>query len=228
MRAVAVPSELEAKLLAEEADLRALARRRRLGPYRLLRRAAVRLHSLYLDTADLQLVRHRVALRVRQCAGEWEATAKWAGQRRGAVHERPELTVSLTPPPEIPFVLPAGPLRRRLQPLVGRQPLAPMLITDIRRRRLHLLAADAAAGAPPLAELALDRVHLRIPGDPCRTARYCEIEIERLHGTRRDIVRVARLLRQAYGLAPSRDSKFARGLALRRNTRASRRTARRR
>ena len=79
-----VPSEIEAKLLVpQEADLRAIARLERVGRYRVQPRDVVKLHSIYLDTADLALANHGVALRVRRHAGRWEATAKWTGNVRG-------------------------------------------------------------------------------------------------------------------------------------------------
>ena len=210
-----IPSELEAKLLVQtERDMRAIARLTHLGRHRLRTRGVARLHSIYVDTSDFTLARHRVALRLRSDAGRWEATAKWEGRVAGAVHERPELTVALNAKPRLPFVLPDGPLRARLGTLVAARPLRPILITDIHRRRFDVLAPRTAGKEQPIAELALDRVRLRAPGSGGTAAAYCEIEIERLHGARRDVVDMARVLRQRFDLTPSRDSKFARGLAL--------------
>jgi triphosphatase len=213
-----VPAELEAKLLVpRDSDLRAIGRLTAVGPYPLRARDAVRLHSLYLDTADLTLARHGVALRVRRQAGRWEATAKWAGRVDAAVHERPELTVPLDRAPQMPFLLPEGPLRMHLRALAAGRPLTPILISDIYRRRFDVLPPAAPDGAQPLAELALDRVRLRAPQtdpDQERETVYLEVEIERLHCERRDITRMARLLQHAFNLTPSIESKFARGLTL--------------
>jgi len=213
-----VPAELEAKLLvARESDLRAIARLSAIGPYPVRVRDAVRLHSLYLDTADLTLAAHGVALRLRRQGGRWEATAKWAGQVDEAVHERPELTVPLDRVPTTPFVLPDGPLRVHLVALVAGRPLKPILISDIYRRRFDIAPAGVPDSAQPLAELALDRVHLRAPTAPAEAPReqaYLEVEVERLHGERRDIRRIAHLLERAFNLTPSKESKFARGLVL--------------
>ncbi len=210
-----VPSEIEAKLLAsEERALRRVAATRRLGRYRLRPHDSVRLHSVYVDTPDLTLARHGVALRVRRDAGGWEVTAKWAGSVRGDVHERPELTVPLRAAPRMPFVLPTGPLQRRLAALVAGRPLAPILVSDIHRRRLDIFPADATQASTPVAELALDRVHLHGPAGPQVAVRYYEAEIELLHGRRRDVTNIARLLRQRFNLTPSGDSKFSRGLRL--------------
>jgi triphosphatase len=209
-----VPSELEAKLLvANPQQLRAIGRLPQLGPYPLRRRDVVRLHSVYLDTPDHILARHRIAFRLRRQARHWEATVKWAGAARGLLHERPELTVPLPKAPQFPFALPEGPLRLHLCALVAGRPLQPVLVTDVRRRRIDVLPVDEAAGAGPVAELALDRVHLHSP-DGAREEMYLEAEIERTAGERRDLTTLARLLRRTFTLAPSQDSKYVRGLTL--------------
>lgn len=209
-----VPSEVEAKLLVPQgADLRAIAQLERVGTYRLRPRGLVRLHSVYLDTENLTLSRHAVALRLRRQGRAWEATAKWAGKVNGVVHDRPELTVKLDGAPPIPFTLPPGPLHTQLAALVAGRPLQPILVTDIQRRRFDALSLSAGDDQPAIAELALDRVHIRAPDQ--RTAlTYSEVEIEQLHGTRRDVTALARILRQRFHLAPSHDSKFVRGFTL--------------
>jgi inorganic triphosphatase YgiF len=263
-----IPVEVEAKLLVPTvADLRAIARLTHLGPYTLRPRGAARLHSSYLDTPGLTLARNGVALRLRRQGRKWEATAKWAGQVEGDVHERPELTVALPRAPGLPFVPPTGPLHTRLAALVAGRPLTPILISEIHRRLFDVLPADSAAPPEAIAELALDRVRLRAPhkeapggkgfpppyqgggqgkvdsagyanlpqpllgkegligatDQPSRWSEsqgegpettYCEVEIERRHGERRDIAGLARVLRHGFGLLPSSESKFARGLTL--------------
>jgi inorganic triphosphatase YgiF len=203
--------EVEAKLLATEGQLRVIARLRQIGAYRLRPRDIARLHSVYVDTADLTLARHGIALRLRRHGGRWELTAKWAGRVAGLVHQRPEATVPLSRPPRFPFQLGDG-LQPRLENLVAHRPLRPILITQIHRRRIDVL--PSARGTQPVAELALDRVRLRAPQRRQVVGAYCEIEIERLAGTRRDVTRLAQALQQRFDLAPSAASKFARGLAL--------------
>jgi inorganic triphosphatase YgiF len=210
-----VASEIEAKLLVpRQAALQAIARLPRLGTHRLRARGTVRLYSIYVDTPALILARHGVALRLRRQGRCWEATAKWAGRVSGDVHERPELTVILPRRPGLPFVLPDGPLRVHLAALVGARPLNPIMISDIRRRVIDVLPAGARGAAAPIAELALDRVRLRGPRGGQPEAAYCEVEIEQRHGKRGDVVILARRLRRDFGLLPSGQSKFARGLAL--------------
>lgn len=202
--------EIEAKLLVpSEVALDLIARLDHLGSYRLRPRRAARLHSLYLDTPKLTLAHHRVALRLRRRGRRWEMTAKWVGRVRGMIHERPELTVPLTAAPRFPFVVSAGPLRARLGALIGRHGLRPILVTDIHRRLFDVLPQH---GEQALAELALDHVRLAVPTG--RRETYDEVEIEAKAGSRRDVARIARLLRARFGLRLSPASKFARGLAL--------------
>jgi triphosphatase len=207
--------EIEAKLLVRtEHDLATIAALRRIGPFRILPAESARLHSVYLDTSRLRLARHAVALRLRRKRRHWEVTAKWAGRVAGVVHERAEMTFPLDGAPVMPFRLPPGPLHERLAPLVGRAWLRPILVTDLHRRTFHVLRQAAGRHAQPLAELALDRVALKHPGERgCRTS-YREIEIELMRGSRADLDALVRLLGQHIDLTPSPESKFARGVAL--------------
>jgi inorganic triphosphatase YgiF len=206
----AVPQEIEAKLLvASERDLRRLAGLTELGPYRLSARPTQRLRTIYLDTAGFALARAGIALRLRRDGATWEATAKWEGTVADEVHARPELTVSLNGGPPLPFTLPAGPLATHLTAIVAGRALYPFVVTEMQRRRFDVLAAGARA---PLAELALDRVHLLAPRERRPRGSYWEVEIELRHGGRRELSRLIRLLRQHVDLQPSVQSKLARAV----------------
>ena len=208
------PLEVEAKLLArDEQSLRAIARLRQIDRFRLRPRDLARLHSVYLDTEDFALARRRIALRLRRHARRWELTAKWGGRVIGTVHERTELTVPLTTRPRFPFRPQPG-IHPELDALVGERTLRPILITDIRRRRIDVLPLPSRSTRRPLAELALDHVRLRASQTARAVDTYCEIEIERLAGTRRDVARLADVLRERFALTPSEQSKFSRGLSL--------------
>ena len=138
------------------------------------------------------------------------------GKVRGALHERPELNVSLEAPPRGGFALPEGPLHERLCATVAGRRLAPILITDIERRVIDAFPQDRT-GEPPLAELALDHVKLR----RARTRRPCCSPSTPRSRSSCVRVRAASCRRsrggceRAFGLVAASDSKFARGLALR-------------
>lgn len=224
--------EVEIKLLPRRlADLNVLAQRKRFGAFGLRARGAVHLCSVYLDTRDLSLLRQRVALRLRERGGRWEVTAKWMGRVRGALHERPELTLPLRHRPARRFRLPAGPLRQRLGPSVAGRVLEAILVTDIERRLFDVVAVGRRGASPgtPLAELALDHVRLRAPGKRgVLLDEYAEVEIEQRAGSRADLAALGERLVRAFGMTPATDSKFSRGMALRRRAEelAARRSAR--
>jgi len=208
-----VPAEVEIKLEAVAAeDLDQIAALRVLGPYRLRRRRTAHLHSVYLDTRDFALARTGVALRVRRGEHGWEATAKWSGRVAGALHTRPELTVALPAEPSFPFVLPEGPLRTQLTAVVLGRRLAPIFITEIRRELRDVFPTRGAAGTA-LAEIALDTVELHTADGAAAAPPYYEVEVEQRAGNTADLTALDDTLRRRFGLAPSRASKFERGLA---------------
>lgn len=166
---------------------------------------------MYFDTADFDLTRHGAALRVRRDGRRWEATAKWQGDVEGALHARPELTVPLPRQPADPFTLPDGPLRMHLTALVMGRPLAPILATDIRRRRFDVVAPAHLKAGPALAEIALDQVTFRRP-DGTPAASDCEVEIELRQGTAKDIAALTELLQERAALTASPHTKLGRGL----------------
>ncbi len=210
-----IPAELEAKLLASgEGTLRAIARLAQIGDYCVTVRDTVRLHSLYLDTNELALARQGIALRLRRCGRRWEATIKWEGSSDQEIHERPELTVPLRGRPRTPFELTQPELYEHLAARVAGRALRTVLVSDIRRTRLNVETIDAEPGSEPLVEIALDRVHLHGPQPDEPVTRYYEVEVERIGGQRKDVVQIAGFLRTRFGLYPSTESKFARGIAL--------------
>jgi inorganic triphosphatase YgiF len=216
MKATEVPAEVEGKLrVPDERTLRSIARLRTLGPHSLQPRPIQRLHSVYVDTDELDLARRGVALRLRRHRGAWEATAKWRGRVDGAVHRRPELNLELAGPPDLPFFLPDGPLSLYLNALVLGRPLHPILVCDTQRRLLNVLPVEAGELSQPIAEIALDRVKLVAPaekgGHPIDT--YCEVEIEQREGTPEDVVTLTDQLRAKFDLTPSDTSKFAHGIS---------------
>jgi inorganic triphosphatase YgiF len=209
------PVEVEAKLTAAgDHDLEAIAALGAIGPFELRRRGVDRLHSVYFDTENLVLARHGIALRARQRRRRWEITLKWLGEVSGVIHARPELTAPLAGPPGAGRLkLPAG-FDDRIRAYVAGRPLLPVLVTDIRRQRVDVHRPEVAPGSPSLAELALDAVELRAPGEVEALSSYHEVEIELRDGRREDIDVLARLLQQQYQLTPSVETKFSHGINL--------------
>jgi len=203
--------EVEAKLLApSRAVLAAIARRRRLGPYRLTPVGEQKLETVYIDTRRHDLLRRRIALRVRRSGEACELTLKLPGEVAGAVHRRPESTVRLRRMPVFPFRPTGSVLARRVLGWTRGRALEPLVATRVSRR--ILLVRRAARGAR-LAEIDLDSVELALPrGEKRGPARYFEVEIELRRGSEQDLEGLVRALRRRYPLKTSNQSKFERAL----------------
>lgn len=207
------PARHEARLLLPNAtDLRAIAHLTHLGPHPLRLRGIERRHSTYLDTPSLTLARHGVALQLRRRGRQWDVIVGLAGCVEGGVNERPGLTVALPRAPDLPFVLPPGPLHTRLAALAARRPLTPILTCQVYRRLFDVLPPDAPVGPEPIAELALYRIRVRTPQEGQPETTYYEVEVACHHGEQADIKRLARLLRHGFNLEPSNQPAFARGV----------------
>jgi triphosphatase len=206
--------EVEAKLLARSPSvLDAIAKRKRLGPYRLAPLSDEQLETLYLDTPRRDLLRHGIALRIRRVGEACELTLKLPGKIAGAVHSRPESTVPLRGMPAFPFRPSGTGLARQVRRWTKGTALAPFLVTRIHRRAL---AVRRGEGAAPAAELDLDRVELALPGGGEGSGQgrgsFFEVEIELRRGTEKDLARIVAVLRKRYALRTSKKSKLERGL----------------
>ena len=206
--------EVEAKLETKRpAVLQALMRRRRLGPYEVRAVGCRNLETIYLDTDRGDLVRHRVAVRLRRGEGGVQLTLKTRGETSGALHRRPETTWRLPRMPRLPF-RPAGSAARALRRFTRGAPLAACVGTRTRR---WALLVRRVGGAAPVAEIDLDRVQFFRPGKRAAASgsadRFYEVEVELLGGDERDLRALVRTLRRRYPLRASRKSKLERALA---------------
>jgi inorganic triphosphatase YgiF len=203
--------EVEAKLEAPSpAIFDSLVRRRRLGRYHV-RPVGVRdLETLYLDTPRKDLLRRRIALRIRRDGRRVELTIKLPGGMTCGIHRRPEWTWRLARMPALPFRVRRRALRDRLPQALQTAELEALIGTRVRR---HALVVRRHRRGVPLAEIDLDRVEFFRPGEAReRSGRSYEVEVELLGGDEADLRRTVRTLREEYALKPSRRSKFERAL----------------
>jgi triphosphatase len=202
--------EIEAKLTTRSrATLAAIARRRRLGNYRLTPVGIRELETIYLDTPDLDLMGAAVALRIRRAGDELELTVKRKGRSLRGVHHRPETTWPLRAMPRLPLSL-----RRReladLARLAGARPVVPLVGTRIRRSAVMVVRRG---GTAPIAEIACDEVRF-FRSDASGESSECvyEVEVELLGGEERDLRAIVREMRARYRLRASSGSKLERAL----------------
>lgn len=169
-----------------------------------------RLHSIYHDTPALDLLRQRVALRLRRegdgAQARWVQTLKTAGDATSALSQRGEW--------EMPVAGPALELQRLGDtPWPGMDPqgrwgaaLRPCFTTDFERTRWLLRVRGGA-----VIEVALDVG--AILGDS-RSTPLCELELELQQGPPEALLALARRIARHVAVLPLAASKAARGYAL--------------
>src|SRR5882724_8265926 len=211
-RAWIASMEVEAKLATRtRRTLAAIARLRKLGRYRLTPVGVRDLETTYLDTSRKDLLRQRIALRLRRFERGVELTLKRSGKSARGIHRRPETTWKLRKMPRLPLVLRRGELRE-LERFTAGRPIVPLVGTRI-RRRANLVRRHG--GAAPSAEIACDEVRFFDPTGgrraSARSADY-EVEVELLGGEEKDLRAIVRGLRARYPLRASSGSKLERAL----------------
>ena len=154
--------------------------------------------STYYDTADRRLWRKGLTLRLRRDRGRHEITLK---QERGFV--RGEWTsIVEVPVPDVSRLTANAP-HRELD--LSMSQLAPVLVSEIRRRRTRLTANAACM------EISLDTGTIVAGG---REAPVAELEFELLSGPVADMLGRVRAIVARHGLSVFTCSKAARGMAL--------------
>ncbi len=164
--------------------------------------ALARLTTAYLDTADDQLARAGIALRVRREGGRRIVTVKAGRSSLGGLQSATEW--------EGPLLARLGPVRsirdaelaRRVADMVADGPLATRFETQVKRRRWHV------RGSCGTAEVALDDGRVKAAG---RKARFHEIELELLEGSPEVLYEIGKTLIADVPAWPGSWNKAARG-----------------
>lgn len=205
MRVAAVEVEWQFEVRDVDAVGRWLARVD-LGPeWAVARRATLRLHDVYFDTAEWAVGRSRHALRVRSDGGNVEAALKGFGTSRGGAKHRRELTESLADGRLATLRAARGVVGRRVRATVGSAPLRRLFAVRTRRE-----VWDVCRRGRIVAELALDRTRI-VARRGTRDLERVEIEVKR--GTPTVVAGFVATLRRRRRLGPVRRSKFETGLA---------------
>jgi triphosphatase len=196
-------TETELKLAIAPDDVAALRRSAPLAGVRPRRR---KLTTIYYDTADGDLARAGLALRLRKSGGRWTQTLKGGRSGTGGLHERgeweaarPDATIDLS-------TLPQGALDGVADAAGVGERLRPAFTVDLQRETWEVEPVPGTR-----LEVALDRgsAHLGDRSDP-----VCEVEIELLGGDREAAFDLARSLVDTVALRPSAVTKAERGYRL--------------
>jgi len=185
---------------ARDQDLRALAHRAALGPYRLRFRETAKRYAIHVDTPDLTLIRAGVTLRFQRHAGNWEAIVDRLTDSGGRGPHDWAAHVPLIGRPRLPFFLPDGPMRLRLCALVAGRPLNAIVRVETYQRCIDVLPSGAHDDAPAIAELTLERTRVYAPGEREPYVRHVEATIRPTDGGHDDLAALGDLFRQECGL----------------------------
>lgn len=205
--------EIELKLVCEPAELERVRRAPALARLKRGRASGKHLHSTYFDTDNLALGDHGFALRLRQSGGACLQTLKTdighSGDKTGALaRDTGEYEARLPRGAVGPDLnkLPAS-LKSRIQKLANGNPIAPRLVSDIRRTVQCLETLDG-----DVIELALDKGALR--AGAAKELAVSEIELELKEGSPESLYRLALDLSDIATLRVGFESKSERGFAL--------------
>jgi inorganic triphosphatase YgiF len=164
-----------------------------------------RLHSVYFDTPELDLLHHGVALRLRRVGGRWVQTVKGGGSAEGGLHQRDEwewpvqggeLDLTLIAETSLAAIM-TDELQARLRPL---------FVTEFWRTAWQLRTAQGAE-----IELALDQGEVQA-GD--RRLPISEVELELKSGEAASLFGVALAIQEQVPLRVEDLSKAQRGYLL--------------
>jgi triphosphatase len=170
---------------------------------------AQQLHDTYLDTEDWRLFRAGFALRLRQRAGQLEATLKGLHSARVDVADRREITERLPRGGLKTLAQAAGPVGSRVRDVAGIKPLRPLFEVRTSRQRFAVRNGnpDAAVG-----EIALDEARFSRGAGQRRPMLLTRVELEATGHDSTPLERLAKRLRAECGLSPATENKFAVGL----------------
>ncbi|WP_075183050.1 inorganic triphosphatase [Pantoea sp. 1.19] len=160
------------------------------------------LSNIYYETADKQLRRWDMGLRIRGWDQQYEMTLKTAGDTVGGLHQRAEYNVSLSAPALDVALLPADVWPSGTDVSALQQALTPLFSTHFTREKWLVTYRDSQI------EVAFDRGEVAA-GE--RREPLSEIELELKSGQRDALLAFAAELAAQPGLRLGSESKAARG-----------------
>lgn len=172
-------------------------------------RKTVSMRAIYYDTADGDLVGDKAAFRARIEGDIYMATFKANSVVEEGVHKREEINVPFEDPDfvEEPSLEVFGnsEIVRKYAEKIGDKDFVRLMEMHFVRELFRVSLNDSVI------EVCMDQGDIYV-GD--ETAPICEMEMELQSGSIEDVKTLGEMIERAYGLVPSRKSKFARGLEL--------------
>lgn len=197
--------EIELKLALPESALRAFSRHPILATA-VETRPGQRLSNIYFDTPDLDLRRHRMALRLRKQGRQWLQTVKCAGVVSGGLSSRPEWEYAYDGHAFDFSGVDDEAVRRRLEKEQRKGRLLPVFETNFLRRTWRFEPSPGSS-----LYLMLDKGQITSEG---RSLPIIELEIEIDSGDTGPLFDLARQLAARLPLIPDARSKAERGYRL--------------
>ena len=171
-------------------------------------RSPVQVHDTYFDTSDWRIRRAGFALRVRNAAGESEASLKELRPSRRGIADRRELTEVLTDPAPEAIVGSPGPVGTRVQAVAGAHALQALFSVSTARQRFAVRRQD---DNEDLGEITLDQtVFSRPDGEPQASTQV--VEVESRTSASQPLEGLVKALSHECALTSATDSKYALGL----------------
>lgn len=167
----------------------------------------------YYDTANWSLLAAGWACRIRRRHGHEKVTLKSLHGADRNVHVRSEISQDCDgSDSKVPLSLAAGPVREKLDGILGDRPVAQLFCVTTRRTVFEL---ERPGPRPMHIELDLDECRIDAEKNTEKATgvlQFTELELESRSGTAADLESVAALLCDEAGLVPAHCSKFERGL----------------
>ena len=175
-------------------------------------RSPIQVQDRYFDTSDWRIRRAGFALRVRNAAGESEATLKELRPSSGGIADRRELTETLTDTAPDAIVRSPGPVGTRVQAVAGAHALQALFSVTTTRQRFAVRKQDANED---LGEISLDEtVFARPDGEQQASTRVVEVESLSSESESQPLEGLVKELSNACALKSATDSKYSLGLRL--------------
>ena len=198
-------TEIELKLTMDPAHVADLRRHPLLASLAQGKPRRQRLHSIYFDTPELDLLRAGGALRLRRVGGRWVQTVKGGGSVAGGLHQRDEWEWPVQGgEPDLTLIAETSLAAIMTDKLQAR--LCPVFVTEFWRTAWQLRTAQGAE-----IELALDQGEVQA-GDS--RLPISEIELELKAGEAASLFEVALAIQEQVPLRVEDLSKAQRGYLL--------------